>query len=103
LRDIAGEARRLYVYILACLRRALYIGVTNDILRRLQEHREATPGSHSARYKTFSLVYLEAGEDPVVAIEREKQLKGWRRSKKVALIEGTNPQWRDISLDFDGY
>ena len=70
----------MYVYILASHRRALYIGVTNDIQRR-----------------------FEAGEDPTAAIEREKQLKGWRRSKKIALIEGANPQWRDISLDFDGY
>ena len=87
--------RSLWVYLLASRSRALYVGVTNDLGRRLTEHRSGS--GHAARYRTFRLVYAEEHADPRVAIAREKQIKGWRRAKKVALVERENPTWRDLS------
>jgi putative endonuclease len=93
-------ARDFYVYILASHRRAMYIGVTNDIQRRLLEHRTGVASGFTKKYKITSLVHLEATDNPYSAICREKELKGWRREKKVRLIEETNPTWRDLSVDF---
>ena len=86
------------VYILANARRTvLYIGVTSNLARRLAEHRAGVhPSSFTKRYNLDRLVYVEAGRDIRAAIAREKQLKGWRREKKVALIDATNPEWRDL-------
>ena len=93
-----------YVYILTnATNVAMYIGVTNDLLRRVYEHKiDAIPESFSAKYKTHKLVYFEETGDVRVALEREKQLKGWRRSKKNALVESTNPQWRDLYPELFG-
>ena len=85
----------LYVYVLASRSRALYVGVTNDIGRRLAEHR-AGLAEDTARYRIDRLVRLEEYPTARDAIEREKQLKGWRRSKRTALIETDNPTWRDL-------
>ena len=93
-------ARQFYVYILASERRVLYIGVTNDLVRRMYEHRSGLGTAFSARYRVTRLVLFEITENPLSAIAREKQLKGWRRSKKVALIEQSNPQWADLSRDW---
>jgi putative endonuclease len=87
--------RNFFVYILANRSRGLYIGVTNDLTRRLAQHRVATEG-HSARYRCERLVYVEATPDVRAAIAREKQLKGWRRDKKLALIQSVNPTWKDL-------
>ena len=81
-------------------RRTLYVGVTNDIERRVYEHRHKLVDGFTKRYNVTWLVYYEETSDVVAAIEREKQLKGWRRSKKVALIESMNPQWKDLSLEW---
>ena len=89
-----------YVYILASHRRAIYIGVTNDVQRRLLEHRTGVASRFTRKYKITQLVHLETADDPYSAICREKELKGWRREKKVRLIEETNPTWRDLSVDF---
>jgi putative endonuclease len=90
-------ARQPVVYILASPNgRALYIGVTTDMGRRLEEHRRGL-SEHTSRYKITRLVYLEAHETAPGAIEREKQLKKWRREKKIALIESANPEWVDLS------
>jgi len=86
---------QFYVYLLASRSRALYIGVTNDIARRVAEHR-AGLSVHTARYHIDRLVRVEAYPSPRDAIAREKQLKGWRREKKVALVETDNPAWRDL-------
>lgn len=91
------SSRTYYVYILASHSRCLYIGVTNDLLRRLWEHKEKVIDGFSARYATTSLVYYEATGDVRSAITREKQLKRWRREKKTALIERENPAWRDLA------
>jgi putative endonuclease len=86
-----------YVYILASRSRALYVGVTNDLERRVQEHwAKLTPG-FTARYKITRLVYFEDTPDISAAIAREKELKGWLRVRKVALIESMNPHWKDLS------
>ena len=87
-----------YVYILANQRRTvLYIGVTNDLSRRLAEHRAGTQTSFVSRYNVTSLIYVEAFESAVDAIAREKQLKGWRREKKLRLVLKTNRAMRDLS------
>ena len=89
----------MYVYILSSRTKVLYIGVTNDLLRRMWQHKNTQIPGFTARYNVNRLVYFEQGESAIDAIEREKQLKGWLRTKKVALIESTNPTWRDLSSD----
>jgi putative endonuclease len=75
---------------------ALYIGVTNDLERRVYEHKMKLVPGFTSRYALTSLVYFESTEDVSVAIAREKQLKGWLRRKKVELIESVNPEWKDL-------
>jgi putative endonuclease len=91
--------RTYYVYILASFRRALYIGVTNNLERRLWEHQHGQGSLFVRRYNINRLVYVETTDDALAAIAREKQLKSWRRSKKIALIEATNSSWRDLSAE----
>ncbi len=87
-----------YVYILTNkTNRVLYIGVTNNLERRLYEHRNELADSFTKRYHVHKLVYFETTTDIRTAIEREKQLKGWLRVKKNALIETMNPKWEDLS------
>lgn len=87
------------MYIVASLSRTIYIGVTNDLRRRVYEHKmKETPG-FTATYNVNRLVWFEEFGDPASAIAREKQLKGWRREKKIRLIEATNPGWDDLSLE----
>jgi putative endonuclease len=89
--------RKPFVYILAShTGRALYIGVTTNLPRRLEEHRNGMV-IHTARYRIDRLIYIEPHETAPDAIAREKQLKNWRREKKIALINGSNPDWRDLS------
>jgi putative endonuclease len=90
------RSRSLFVYILASRFKTLYIGVTNDLERRLAEHRMRTPGSFTARYRIDRLAHFEVYGSPKEAIMREKQLKGWRRERKVDLIESMNPGWEDL-------
>jgi len=88
-----------YVYILTNkTNRVLYIGVTNNLERRLYEHRNELADSFTKRYHVHKLVYFETTTDIRTAIEREKQLKGWLRVKKNALIETMNPKWEDLSI-----
>jgi len=74
----------------------LYTGVTNDIQRRVIEHRSGKGGAFSKRYKIYSLVYFESGDDVTSAIAREKQIKGGSRQKKIELINSINPGWEDL-------
>ena len=87
-----------YVYILASVTNyTVYIGVTSDLIRRVYEHRNhLDPDSFTSQYNVHKLVYFEQTSDVRAALEREKQLKGWRRSKKNALIEKMNPEWKDL-------
>ena len=90
-----------YVYILANKwNTVLYIGVTNDIIRRVYEHKEKLIGGFTQKYNVNKLVYFEETNEAIIAIEREKQLKKWARKKKEWLIELNNPDWRDLSEDF---
>jgi putative endonuclease len=88
--------RQFYVYLLASHSRRLYIGVTNDLLRRIAEHRERMC-EFTSKYQITRLVYFETSENVMSAITREKELKGWVRKRKVALIESVNPAWRDLA------
>jgi putative endonuclease len=88
--------REFAVYILASRTRRLYIGVTNDLSRRVWEHRQQLSG-FTAKYRITRLVYFETTSDPVAAISREKQLKGWLRSRKLELISTMNPAWEDLA------
>ena len=85
------------VYTLANATRMLYIGVTNDLDRRIWEHKNKVIRGFAARYRIDSLVYFESFANIKAAIAREKQLKGWLRAKKVALIHSTNPSWTDLA------
>ncbi len=76
--------------------KTIYIGVTNNLYRRVQEHKELKVEGFTKRYKLVSLVYFEATQNITDAIEREKQLKGWVRPRKNELIESMNPEWRDL-------
>jgi putative endonuclease len=86
-----------YVYIVASISRTLYIGVTNDLRRRVYQHKMGNIPGFTARYKVNRLVYFESAEEAEAAIAREKQLKGWVRRRKLALIEAENPEWNDLS------
>ena len=87
-----------YVYIMTNKKNGvLYTGVTNNIQRRVWEHKHKIIAGFTSRYNITMLVCLEATPDVNASIAREKQIKGWRRSKKVALIEASNPDWKDLS------
>ena len=88
---------RYYVYILASKSRVLYIGVTNDLAARILQHRSGEFGGFTGDYKVHRLVYYEQHAWIQNAIAREKQLKRWRREKKVWLIERENPTWEDLA------
>jgi putative endonuclease len=85
------------VYILASRSRNLYTGVTNNLERRMTEHRQGLVPGFTTRYKIFRLVHFEAFGDIRDAIAREKEIKGWRREKKVGLIKRYNPTWADLA------
>jgi len=88
-----------YVYILASRSRTLYIGVTNNIRVRIKQHREKRPGSHTAKYHIDRLVHYEELAYVLNAIAREKELKDWNRTKKIALIEQENPTWQYLASE----
>ena len=90
-------SRTYYVYILASKSRRLYIGVSNNLERRLWEHKHKVVEGFTKQYNIDRLVYFEETSDIRAALEREKQLKAWRRDKKIALIETVNPSWNDLS------
>lgn len=90
-----------YVYMLTNWNDSvLYIGVTNDLQRRLYEHKHHLADGFTKKYNVEKLVYFETTTDVRSAIEREKQLKGWVRAKKNELISRENPTWRDLSKDW---
>ncbi|HET7205629.1 MAG TPA: GIY-YIG nuclease family protein [Terriglobales bacterium] len=91
--------RYYYVYIMASLSGTLYVGVTNSIGRRVQQHKRGEGSAFTSRYRVNRLVYYESFRYIINAISREKEIKGWKRSKKVELIESLNPGWRDLGRD----
>ncbi len=90
-------SRTYYVYILASRSRTLYTGMTNNIERRMAEHRAGRVPGFTARYNIFRLIHVEIFGDIRVAIAREKEIKGWRREKKIELIQRRNRTWQDLS------
>jgi len=86
-----------YVYILASRKDgAIYVGVTNDIVRRIYEHRTKVIQGFTSKYNITRLVWFEIYDDPISAISREKELKKWKKAWKVQLIESQNPRWNDL-------
>jgi putative endonuclease len=79
----------------------IYIGVTNNLMRRVAEHKEEKIEGFTKKYKMKKLVYFERFGSAIEAINRETKLKGWLRKRKVELIESTNPQWNDLSLEWE--
>jgi putative endonuclease len=94
-----SSSDRYYVYILSNSSRTLYVGMTNDLVRRVYEHKQKRMPGFTARYNLTELVYFEEAAHPQIAVAREKELKGWRRSRKVALVSAANPTWRDLAVD----
>jgi putative endonuclease len=97
-----STTKQYHVYIMTNRSRTLYIGVTNDLERRVNERRYMVKDGFSGRYLTDRLVYYESTGDVTSAIAREKQLKGWLRSRKIALIESMNPEWNDLGAELFG-
>ena len=89
-----------YVYIMTNRSGTLYTGVTNDLQRRVWEHGQGMGSEFTTKYRINRLIYYETYTDVRDAIAREKQIKGWRRAKKTALIATMNPEWRDLSEDW---
>jgi putative endonuclease len=92
--------KQYYVYIMTNKSRTLYTGVTNDLQRRVYEHKQKLVSGFTAKYNISRLVYFEVTTDALSAIAREKQIKGWLRVKKTNLIESTNPEWIDLAEDW---
>jgi putative endonuclease len=92
--------KRYFVYVMSNKSRRLYIGVTNDVVTRFFQHRHKLIEGFTSRYNFDMLVYYEEYSQVLNAIAREKELKGWRREKKLALILGENPDWADLSLEW---
>ena len=92
--------KRYFVYVLTNRSGTLYIGMTNDLYRRMYEHKNKLIPGFTSKYNNERLVYYEETDNVNFAIEREKQLKRWRRDKKVWLIERENPRWKDLAEDW---
>lgn len=89
--------KRYYVYMMSNVSKMLYTGITNDLERRVKEHKYKAGHGFTSRYNLHQLIYYEEFQDVREAIAREKEIKGWRRDKKVALIENINPGWVDLA------
>jgi len=94
--------RQYWVYIATNGSKTLYTGVTNDLPRRMYEHRHSLLPGFTSTYRIDRLVYFETTSDVRAAIAREKQIKGWRRERKLSLIEAANPKWADLSREWEG-
>ena len=94
-------SRNYWVYIMASVWKVLYVGVTNDLVRRADQHKRSQLPAFSARYRVNRLVWFENTQDVRIAIEREKQIKGWSRRRKLQLVGTVNPGWLDFSRDWD--
>lgn len=99
-RLVFAMSKNFYVYILASRSRNLCTGVTNNLRRRMVEHREKRAPGFSSRYNIFRLVYFEVFGGIGAAIRREKEIKAWRREKKIRLIERSNPTWEDLAAEW---
>ncbi len=96
-RGMRGDRRHCYVYIMADEQRTVYAGITNDLARRVAEHKSGGAQTFTARYGLRKLMYFEETPSADAAISQEKQIKGWARAKKLALIATMNPEWDDLA------
>jgi putative endonuclease len=98
-KSIMPKNRRFFVYIMTNRPRshALYTGIAGDLTRRVFQHKNKLVPGFTSRYNLTRLVYYEEFVYPDAAINREKEIKGWRRSKKIRLVEGMNPHWNDLA------
>ena len=95
------KAMKYFIYIMSNKPRGtLYIGVTNDLIRRVYQHKNGLIEGFTKKYHLRNLVFFEGGDDVFYAIQREKTLKLWRRDWKIALIEKSNPEWKDLYMNF---
>jgi putative endonuclease len=94
------DERFYFAYILASRSRTLYVGVTSDLHRRVFQHKQKTHPGFTARYNCNRLVWFESFSEVSAAIQREKEIKGWTRARKIALIEAGNPTWEDLSEEW---
>ena len=92
--------KTFYVYMLASRSRRLYVGMTSDLERRIVEHKSKAVPGFTSRYNIDRLVWYESADSPIAAAERERQLKNWRREKKVFLIEMENAAWEDLAAEW---
>ncbi len=92
--------KQFYVYIMTNKSKTLYVGVTNNLQRRVYEHKNKLIGGFTSKYNITKVVYFEVINDIESAIKREKQIKGWLRKKKIDLIESMNPDWNDLSEEW---
>ena len=89
--------KTFYIYIIASKSGTLYVGITNNLQRRVLEHKNHLVPGFTDKYSIDRLLYIETFANPASAINREKQIKAWRREKKVKLIDSQNPAWKDLS------
>ncbi len=94
------ERKTYFVYIMTNRSKTLYTGITGNLIGRVRRHKLGVGSAFTTKYKVDRLVYFEQYEDVHKAIEREKEIKGWLRVKKIALIVSVNPEWRDLSLEW---
>ena len=94
------DRRLYYVYIMSSRRRTLYVGVTNNLGARVLQHKSGRMSGFTRRYRVDRLVYAESTPYIENALGREKEIKGWRREKKIALILELNPEWKDLAVEW---
>jgi putative endonuclease len=97
---ISGMPRQYFVYIMTNRTGTLYTGVTNDLLRRVAQHRSGMMKGFTSRYNVTRLIFFEETADVHAALEREKQIKSWSRRRKLELIAAMNPEWRDLAAEW---
>jgi len=95
--NIRRFQRCYFVYILASLGGVLYVGLTDDLRKRMNQHKAGLFDGFTKKYRVDRLMYFETYGDPKMAAQRERQIKGFRREKKIALFAESNPQWKDLS------
>ena len=99
-RELPREGPMYFVYIMTNRSKTLYVGITNNLMRRVREHKTRTGSGFTAKYRLDRLIYFERFEYVHNAIEREKRIKGWLRIKKIALVVSVNPVWEDLSEEW---
>jgi len=99
--EMRGVRKQFYVYIMSSRSRVLYVGMTNDLRRRVYQHKEKLVEGFTQKYNVTMLVYYETTDNVRSAIQREKQIKAWCRSKKIELIQSSNAEWKDLSVEIE--